>query len=66
MSPTLTARGKILQGAMRRNLELLDELDKTAPGDVDQIVAGLVQHLRSWKPMALSGFDTSPFGKVAP
>ena len=66
MSSTLTARGKILLGAVRRNFELLIELEKTAPGDVDQICAAIVSTIRNWKPMALSGFDTSPFGKVAP
>jgi hypothetical protein len=51
-SNTLTARGFLLLGAMRRNLELLVELEKVAPRDVQEIVLALIAHLRSWKPMA--------------
>lgn len=50
---TLSPRGQQLLLAMRRNLELLGELEKTAPAEVDLIAAALVQHLRAWRPMAL-------------
>jgi len=53
MTTDLTARGVTLLGAVRRNFELLAELEKTAPHDVDAIVAAMLAHLRSWKPMAL-------------
>lgn len=61
MSEALTPAGKKLLGAMRRNLELLAELEKTAPHDVEIIVGALTAHVRSWKPMALS-----PMTEVAP
>lgn len=48
MSPTAIK----LLGAMRRNLELLVELEKSDPAGVATIVAALVAHLRSWKPLA--------------
>ena len=48
-----TPRGSVLLGAVRRNFELLVELDKSAPHDVDLIVAAMVAHLRAWRPMAL-------------
>jgi hypothetical protein len=56
---TMTPGGKSLQGAMRRNLELLVELEKTAPGDVAIIVESLIAHLRSWKPMAATVIPVS-------
>lgn len=52
-APTMTDRGRTLLGAMRRNLELLVELEKTAPGDVLTIVEALVHHMRAWKPLEL-------------
>ncbi len=60
----MTRAGLILLGAMRRNLELLAELDMSAPADVDQIVAALVGHLRSWRPMALATLDTGPVARI--
>lgn len=60
----MTPRGKILLGAVRRNLELLREHEKISPADVDLIVSMLVADVRTWKPMALTSFDTSPFGKI--
>lgn len=49
---TMSPRGATLLGAMRRNLELLVELEKTDPAAVALIVGTLVAHLRSWKPLA--------------
>ncbi len=52
LAETITPRATQLLGAMRRNLELLVELEKTDPAGVATIVAALVSHLRSWKPLA--------------
>ena len=60
----MTSRGLVLLGAMRRNLELLTELDKSAPADVEMILGALVAHMRAWKPMLLLSFDTGPVAKV--
>lgn len=49
----MTPQGQKLLGAMRRNLELLGEHDKVAPAEVDQIVATMIAHVRSWRPQAL-------------
>jgi hypothetical protein len=43
----------MLLGAVRRNFELLADLDKVSPDDVDAICAAMVTTLRSWRPMAL-------------
>lgn len=47
-----SSRATMLLGAMRRNFELLVELEKTDPAGVVLIIDALVAHLRSWKPMA--------------
>ena len=43
----------MLIGAVRRNFELLEELRKTAPAEVDRILALMVSHIRSWRPHAV-------------
>lgn len=50
---TLSPRGAQLQRALAMNLQLLAEHDKIAPAEVDEIVAMLVRHVRSWRPQAL-------------
>lgn len=60
MTIALTTRGQVLLGAVRRNFELLDEHAKTAPGEVDAIVAAMVAHLRSWRPMLLRASEDIP------
>lgn len=50
---TLSPRGQQLQRALAMNLRLLAEHDMIAPAEVDQIVAALVAHVRSWRPVAL-------------
>lgn len=50
---TLSKQGQLLLGAVRRNFELLVELEKTHPGDVTAILAAMVQHIRSYRPQAL-------------
>lgn len=52
LAATMSPRAVQLLGAMRRNLELLVELEKSDPAGVATIVAALVSHLRSWKPLA--------------
>lgn len=44
---TMTPQGLRLLGACRRNLELLRDLEKSAPGDVAIITSALVNHIRS-------------------
>ena len=64
----MSSRGVQLLGAMRRNLELLVELEKSAPRDVEEIVLALIAHLRSWKPLAATAvparIETAPFALV--
>lgn len=68
LASTMSPRGAQLLGAMRRNLELLVELEKSAPADVMLIVDALVAHLKSWKPMAASPvallLDTGPTPRI--
>lgn len=52
LATTMSPRAVQLLGAMRRNLELLVELEKTDPAGVVVIVGALISHLRSWKPLA--------------
>jgi hypothetical protein len=48
----MSPRAEQLLRAMRINLELLIELEKTDPAGTAVIVSALVGHLRSWKPLA--------------
>lgn len=48
---TMSPKGRQLLGAVRRNLELLTELEKSAPGDVEIIVGALFAHIRSKWPI---------------
>lgn len=50
---TMSKQGQLLLGAIRRNFELLVELDKTAPGEVNEILAAMVKHIRSYRPQVL-------------
>jgi hypothetical protein len=65
MTP-LTPHGSKLLGAIQRNFVLLDEHAKAHPAEVEAIVAAMVAHIRSWKPMIIRDLDTSPFAKAAP
>lgn len=49
-----------LAGAVRRNFELLVELDKLDPAAADRIAAGIAHHLRSWKPLAILAAQGAP------
>lgn len=53
-------RSDVLAGAMRRNLELLRELEKTAPEEVDRILVSLLAHIRSWRPQVLLSTEVMP------
>lgn len=70
LASTMSARGEQLLRAMRINLELLVELEKSDPGAVAIIVSALVAHLRSWKPLAATAvpvqLDAVPLALVAP
>lgn len=50
---TMSDRGQQLQRALAMNLKLLAEHEAKAPAEVDAIVAALVNHIRSWRPVAL-------------
>ena len=50
----------VLAGAVRRNFQLLAELEKTDPAAVDVIVAMMTAHLRSWKPKAMLQSEVTP------
>lgn len=52
-TPATLGAAAALAGAVRRNFELLRDLEKTDPAGVDAIVASMATHLRSWKPLAL-------------
>lgn len=52
LATTMSPRAEQLLRAMRINLELLVELEKTDPAGTATIVSALVAHLRSWKPLA--------------
>jgi len=49
-----------LAGAVRRNFELLGELEKTDPAAAELIAASIANHLRSWRPMALLASQVTP------
>lgn len=50
---SISPRGAQLQRAIAINLQLLAEHEKVSPAEVDAIVAALISHVRSWRPMAL-------------
>lgn len=50
---TTTPKGTLLLGAVRRNFELLVELEKSTPHDAVEIVAAMIDHIRAWKPQLL-------------
>lgn len=52
-APAIGITADALLGAIRRNFELLGELEKTSPAEVQRMVAFMIAHLRSWKPMLL-------------
>lgn len=60
---TMTPRGAQLLRSLQMTLKLLAEHDRTAPAEVDQILAMLLGHLRNWKPSSFM-IDTGSFDKI--
>lgn len=50
---TQSQRGAELLEQARKFFADLRELEKTNPHDVDVLVGAVVEHVRSWKPVAL-------------
>ena len=50
---TLTPKGHALLEAMRAAFAQLAELERNSPGEADLITTAIVNHIRSWKPIAL-------------
>lgn len=48
-----TPRGVAILEAMRSTFVQLAELERTSPGEADEIIRVIVNHIRSWRPMAL-------------
>lgn len=63
MTLTMTPEGRKLLGAIRRNFELLEELKKTAPADVDFIFGLMVTHIRSTHPQAIRDAQLDEVGR---
>lgn len=57
---SLSPRARQLLGAISINFELLRELEKTQPAEVELIVGAIVNHVRAWKPMALLASQETP------
>lgn len=56
----MTSRGAAIAEVLRAAFDQLRELEKVAPGDVDQVVAMIVGHLRAWKPESASPLGVLP------
>lgn len=56
LTPTAPQLGRAaaLAGTVRVLFERLENLDRTEPEAVAQIIAALAAHLRSWRPLALT------------
>lgn len=50
----MTLRSLAIAERFRSAFADLAELEKTAPGDVDALVSGIVQHLRAWRPESVA------------
>lgn len=57
----MTAAGNAILEHQRQVFAQLEALEKNAPAEVDQIVAVMVAHLRSWRPETVS-----PLGALGP
>lgn len=60
MIETMSPQARKLLGAIGINFELLKELEKTQPHEVEQIVKAMVDHVRAWKPMVLLASQDTP------
>lgn len=56
----MTSRGQFIQRTFAGAFSALVEHAKAHPGEVDQIVAQLVAHIRSWRPESVSPLGTLP------
>jgi hypothetical protein len=56
----VTGPGLAIAGSLRQAFEALRELDKTQPAEVDQLIAAMVYHLRSWRPVAVAPLGVLP------
>lgn len=54
------SRPAAIREVVRVVFESLAALDKVAPEEVDAIVAGMVAHLRAWRPESVSPLGTLP------
>lgn len=54
------SRASAIREVVRVVFESLAALDKVAPAEVDEIVAGMVAHLRAWRPESVSPLGTLP------
>jgi hypothetical protein len=52
--PSMSQRGRTLLQSVRTTFALLDEHAKIGPLEVDEIVAMIVSHIRSWMPQILA------------
>lgn len=57
----MTPTGSAIVEVFREMFEAMRELEKTAPGDVDRLVAMLVGHIRAWRPESIT-----PLGDLGP
>lgn len=55
MTTTLSPRGTQLLRALARNLQLVEEHAKAAPAEADAIYAALIAHVRSARPLLMTG-----------
>ena len=65
MTSTLSHRGQLLLGAVRRNFQLLEEHSKTHPDEVNAIAGLIVAHVRSSRPEALLAAETGPVVRLS-
>lgn len=59
-TPGTIGRAAALAGAVRRNFELLIELEKSDPAGAELIFASIANHLRSHRPMVLLAALVTP------
>jgi len=53
-APSISDHGRVLAQSLRTTFALLDEHAKTFPAEVDDLVAIMVGHIRSWRPYILA------------
>jgi len=53
-APSISDHGRVLAQSLRTTFALLDEHAKKFPAEVDDLVAIMVGHIRSWRPHILA------------